>query len=207
MAEYETEEQQVEALKEWWKTNAIAVITGGILGIAALGGWRGWNWYQEEQAIKASDQYASVQAAIRDNDVETVLSQAEILRTKYTSTPYAALVTLLEAKLQAQQGDLSASAQSLRWVVEHSLQDSVQAIARIRLARVLVADNKLDEAAAIINQDMPDTYTSLINEIRGDIFLAKGETEQAMQAYDQALAPASASGVEYLQMKRNDLGS
>ena len=57
MADYETEEQQVEALKEWWKENGIAVVSGAILGIAALGGWRGWSWYQEKQANEASDLY------------------------------------------------------------------------------------------------------------------------------------------------------
>ena len=54
---------------------------------------------------------------------------------------------------------------------------------------------------------MSDAYASLTNEIRGDIFVAKGEIEQAKDAYDQAIQAASGGGVEYLQLKRNDLGS
>ncbi len=207
MADYETEEQQVEALKNWWKENGIAVISGVALGIAALSGWRGWDWYQEKQAEEASDMFANVQEAVIKNDAESLQVQSDTLRANYKSTPYAVLASLYEAKTQTEQGDLAAAAESLRWVIDHSSQDAVQNIARIRLARVLVADNKLDEAAATINRNLPKAYSSLVNEIRGDIFFAKGELEQAKQAYDQALESADASSVEFLQMKRNDLGS
>lgn len=207
MADYETEEQQVEALKEWWKQNGTAVISGAVLGIAALGGWRAWDWYQEKQATEASDIYANVQGALLQNDTESLGTEAETLREQYKSTPYAVLVTLHEAKIQSEKGDLGAAAESLRWAMDNSSQKSVQNIARIRLARVLVADSKLDEATTLINHNLPDAYASLVNEIRGDIFFAKGETEQAKQAYDQALESADANSVEYLQIKRNDLGS
>ena len=206
MADYETEEQQVEALKEWWKQNGTAVITGAVLGIAALGGWRGWDWYQEKQAMQASDMYVDVQNALIQNDAGALHDKAETLRSKFKSTPYAVLATLHEAKAQSEKGDLAAAAESLRWAIDNSSQNSVQDIARIRLARVLVADNKLDEAAAMINRNLPKAYASLVNEIRGDIFLAKGETEQAKEAYDQALESADASSVEFLRIKRNDLG-
>ena len=207
MAEYETEEQQVEALKNWWKQNGTAVITGVVLGVAALSGWRGWHWHQEKQATEASDLFATVQGTIIRNDAEALQSQANTLRTQYKSTPYAVLATLYEAKIQAEKEDLVATAKSLRWALEHSDQDTVQDTTRIRLARVLVADNKLDEAAYIIGGGLPKPYASLVNEIRGDIFVARGEIEQAKQAYDQALESVDSSGVEYLQMKRNDLGS
>ena len=101
MAEYETEEQQVEALKNWWKQNATAVITGAVLGIGALGGWRGWDWYQETQAVDASDAFAAVQELMRAGDTQSFQIQAETLRTRYASTPYAVLATLHEAKTQA----------------------------------------------------------------------------------------------------------
>ncbi len=207
MADYETEEQQVEALKQWWKENGTAVILGAVLGVAALGGWRGWDWYQEKQATEASDIFTSIQGAIVQNDSQYVHTQAETLRTQYKSTPYAVLATMHEAKLQSEKGNLEESAKSLRWAIEHSSQQSVKDIARIRLARVLVADNKLDEAAVIVDQGLPESFASLVNEIKGDIYFAKGETEQAKQAYDQALKSADASNVEYLQIKRSDLGS
>ncbi len=207
MAQYDTEEQQVEALKSWWKENGTAVIIGALLGIGALGGWRGWGWYQEKQAENASDIFASVQESMIAGDRASFREQAETLRTDYASTPYAVLATLHEAKAQAEQGDLEAAAESLRWAVKHSAQPSIRDVARIRLARVLVADHKLDAAQTVIEKEFSDGYQSLVHEIQGDILISRGEPEQAKQAYDLALESARASGVEFLQMKRDDLGS
>ncbi len=207
MAEYETEEEQVEALKNWWKENGTAVLAGAFLGVAALGGWRFWEHHQETQATEASDLFATVQESLTNGDEQALHSQAEVLQTKYDSTPYAALATLHLAKSQVEKGEIATAIESLRWVIENSKQDTVQSIARIRLARTFIADNKLEEASAAINHAIPEAYASLVNEVRGDIFVAKGEMDQAKQAYDQALESSAASGVEYLQMKRNNLGS
>ena len=207
MAEYETEEQQVEALKEWWKQNGMAVIGGAVLGISALVGWRGWNWHQEKQATEASDIFAVVQEAANKNDAGVLQEQTNALRDNYSSTPYASLAVLHQAKNNIDQGDNAAAEESLRWVIKTSKQDTVEIVARLRLARLLLADNKVDEAQAMINGEMSDAYASLANEIRGDIFVAKGEVDQAKQAYDQAMLTASGGGVEFLQLKRDDLGS
>ena len=207
MAEYETEEQQVEALKDWWKQNGLAVIGGAVLGISALIGWRGWNWHQEKQAIEASDIFSVVQEAANKNDVSALQEQTKTLRNNYASTPYASLAVLHQAKNQTEQGDIAAAEEGLRWVLKNSKQDTVQNVARLRLARLLLADNKVDQAQVMVSGGMSDAYASLENEIRGDIFVAKGEIEQAKEAYDQAMQTASGGGVEYLQLKRNDLGS
>jgi len=214
MAEYETEEEQVEAeeeqveaIKDWWKQNGMAVLGGAALGISALFGWRGWNSYQENQAAEASDIFAVVQEAANKNDTSALEEQTKTLRNDYASTPYASLAVLHEAKNKVEQGDNAAAEESLRWVIKNTKQDTVQNVARLRLARLLLAENKMDEAQAMVNTGMSDAYSSLANEIRGDIFLAKGEIEQAKEAYDQAMQSASGSDVEYLKLKRNDLGS
>ena len=206
MAAYETEEQRIEAIKNWWKHNGAFVIAGAALSIAALGGWRGWSWYQEKQAVTASDLYAEVQTAINTDDTAGLQTQVESLRTKYASTVYAALATLHEAKVQSEKNDLAMAADRLRWVIDHGKRAGLKDVARIRLARVLVADNKLKEAMTVVGHDFPKAYASLVNEIRGDIFVAEGEVKKARQAYDQAIASVDTGSVEFLQIKRNDLG-
>ena len=148
-----------------------------------------------------------MQASVNANEVDAILPQVETIRTNYKSTPYAALAALYAAKVHAHNGEMAEAERSLRWVIKNSKQNSVQDIARLRLARVLMADNKLDEAEALLSREMSEAYTSLASEIRGDIFVARGEIEQAKQAYDHALESIDANGVEYLQMKRDDLGS
>ena len=207
MAEYETEEQQVEALKDWWKQNGIAVIGGAVLGISALVGWRGWNWHQENQAIEASDVYTVVQEAVTKNDEAVLAKQVSILQEQYSSTPYASLAVLHHAKALVDKGNSSAAEENLRWVVNNSKQETVQNVARLRLARLLLADNKIEEAQSMVNAGMSEAYASLAKEIQGDIFVAKGEVEEAKKAYDEAMLTANGGGIEYLQLKRSDLGS
>ena len=207
MAEYETEEQQVEALKEWWKQNGLAIVGGAVIGISALLGWRGWDLYQEKQATEASDIFAVVQEAVISNDINAFNKQVNNLRTNYASTPYASLAVLHQAKIQIEKEDNVVAEESLRWVLKNSKQDSVQDVARLRLARLLISDDKVEQALEMVNSVISDAYASLVNEIRGDIFVVKGELEQAKGAYDQAMQEASGGGVEYLQLKRNELGS
>ena len=56
--EYETEEQQVEALKAWWAENGRAVIPGVVLGATAIGGWTLWQDRKETLAVEASDAFS-----------------------------------------------------------------------------------------------------------------------------------------------------
>ena len=89
MAEHETEEEQVRALKEWWKENGRSVIAGVVIGVGTLIGWKGWGVYQEQQAMEASDLYNNMRSAILAQNLDSVVAQAQELKDNYTSTPYA----------------------------------------------------------------------------------------------------------------------
>ena len=57
MNEYETEEQQLEALKKWWKENATSLILGLAIGVSGLFGWRYYLDQNHMHAVMASDMY------------------------------------------------------------------------------------------------------------------------------------------------------
>lgn len=109
------------------------------------------------------------------------------------------------AKLKAESNQLQEAVEQLRWVLEHSSQDTLRNIAKIRLARVLNAQAHNDQALELLSGEFPPGYSSLIEEIRGDAFRAKGDIEKARQAYTRALMGAGGDS-EYLKMKRDDLG-
>ena len=49
--EYGTEEQQAEAVKDWWVNNRVPVIAGLVIGIVLMIAWSGyksWNKTQSE---------------------------------------------------------------------------------------------------------------------------------------------------------------
>ena len=206
MAQYETEEQQVKAIKDWWKENGRSVIAGVVIGVAGIVGWKGWNAYQEQQSLAASDRYHAMRASILAQDLESVVQQAGELRDKYSSTPYASLGALLLAKAKAEQGDQAGVVDNLVWVIDNSKQDTLQAVAKLRLARVYIAQNELDKAQGLLDQEYPQAYQSLRAEIRGDLLVGRGERAAARNAYDEAITTAGEEDVDYLRMKRDNLG-
>ena len=206
MAEYETEEQQLKAIKDWWNENGRSVIAGVVIGVAGLVGWKGWNSYQEQQSLAASDRYQAMQSSILAQDLVTVVQQASELRDNYSSTPYASLGALILAKAKAEQGEPAAAVENLQWVIDNSKQDSLRAIAKLRLARMYIAQQDLDGAQDLIDQEYPQAYRSLWAEIRGDLLARRGDLAAARSAYDEAIAAAENEDVVYLQMKRDNLG-
>jgi predicted negative regulator of RcsB-dependent stress response len=204
MAAY-SDDEQVEALKRWWDENGRSVLVGVLIGFVALLGWRGWVNYQENKSAAASTHYAKLQTAVERNDTKAITAVAKVLEESFASTPYAALAALQLARLYAEANDLKASEAQLRWAIEHSPQESVEILAKLRLARVLTAEGKLDAALSIVAEPFPLAYTSLVEEIRGDALAAMGKIKQARQAYDRALLTATGD-TEYLRLKRNNLG-
>jgi predicted negative regulator of RcsB-dependent stress response len=205
LASYHSDEEQVEALTRWWRENGRSVLAGVIIGVGALLGWRGWVTYQDNQAAAASLHYAELREAVARADVQALEQSARTLEDSFASTPYAALAALALAKVKAEAGDLKAAAAQLRWAMENSPQAVVRDLASLRLARVLNAQGKYAETLELLARGFPASYTSLVEEIRGDALAAQGKIDAARQAYDRALLTASGD-VKYLRMKRADLG-
>ena len=120
--QFETEEQQVEALKKWWNENGKQVLLGVALGLGALGGWKFYVDHQQGQAENASDLYE--QALVADDkesgekaDVNQIV---EKLNSNYSNTPYAAVTELVAAKKNYQAGDIETALQNLSWVIDNA---------------------------------------------------------------------------------------
>lgn len=206
MAHYETEEERIEAIRKWWKDNGTSILAGAVLGIGGLLGWKAWVSYQHGRAEAASAHYAGLRQAAQAGSLEQATRELAMLQADYAATPYAALGALELARLKAEAGDLEGAAEQLRWALEHGDQEALRHTARLRLARVLVAQGHSDEALALLTEPLPEVYTSLVEEIKGDALAAKGELEKARAAYNLAILSARGD-TEFLRMKLDDLGS
>lgn len=204
MAENETEEQQIDAIKEWWNKNGNAVIVGATLGIGALVGWKGWGAYTEQQYLLASDRYAAMQESILQQDIDAVLVQAQELKKDYSSTPYAALASLMLAKSHAENVEYQEALTHLQWVVDNAKQETLRSIAKLRMIRLHIVEDRLDQAQALLNESYPISFASLKEELRGDWHVSRGEFEEARAAYDSAIATAAEDQIDYLIMKRDN---
>ncbi len=207
MADYETEEQQVEALKKWWADNGRAVLLGIGLGLALIFGWRAWQGHQLSVAQEASGAYTEVMASLEKNDDgKDFLSKIDALKSDHGGSSYAAMASLAEARYHVEQNNLEGAEAALRWAVDQGAFSELKSIARMRLARVLNAQDKHDDALDVLEKVSSQAYAGQVDEIRGDIFLDKGDAAQALTAYRRAQDSGGRTiSAQTLQMKLDDL--
>jgi predicted negative regulator of RcsB-dependent stress response len=189
MVAHETEEQQIEALKKWWKENGSSIITGLLLGLAVLFGARSWFAYQERTAENASNIYTTLMTALNNGEHAVVTQKAGMLIADYSGSPYASLAALAVARVKLEQDELEAARAQLQWALDNAGTTGIRETARLRLVRVLTAEGKYDEAEALINQaGASEAYAPLYRELHGDIHLARGDRASARAEYEHALA-------------------
>lgn len=208
MEEFESEDQQIEAIKKWWKENGVSLLLGLGIGVGALLGWREYLAYQTDHSAAASDLYQAVQTQVAQNRLDDAhINKADIIRNEYSDTPYAALASMAQAKYEFEHGDIDSALMHLRWASENSTEPDVQHVAKLRLARILIARKKYGEAETILLESYPAAFTAGYEELKGDLHVAKGEIAQARVAYDKAINATDGNASRWLRLKRQDLGS
>ena len=160
-----------------------------LLGIAAYNGWR---WYEREQSRTAAGAYGQLEQAVQARDAAKVQTLANSIVEHYGRTTYAVMAALQAAKLNAETGELAKAAEQLQWVIDESGHEELKAIARVRLAGVLLDEKKYDAALQALVFDAPAAYLPTVLDRRGDVLLAQNKTEEARAAYKDALAKADA---------------
>jgi predicted negative regulator of RcsB-dependent stress response len=199
-----TDEEKLEQIKKWWGENGGSIITGIVLGLAVLFGTKAWFSYQERTAQTASNLYTVLMSAMESGDAAVVSQKTGVLISEYSDTPYAALGALALAKEKIKAGDLPAAQAQLEWVLENSPSDIMRDTARLRLARVLIALENLDGAETLLSQAVTgNAFDPLYTEVRGDVYVARGNIAAANQAYQEALAATAAGspGQHMLELK------
>nr|VFJ42388.1 MAG: Putative negative regulator of RcsB-dependent stress response [Candidatus Kentron sp. DK]VFJ45426.1 MAG: Putative negative regulator of RcsB-dependent stress response [Candidatus Kentron sp. DK] len=210
MNTYESEQEQLEALQKWWKENGRAVIAGLLIGAVAIIGWTSWRVYTAQQAENASLQYEQLVATAKRNQQEKAIEQGERLIEEFPGSGYAGLASLVIAKVAFQQDDVEKAKTYLRWAIDQGEPVAIKQIARIRLARLLADEKKGEEAITLLNGDTGE-FTSLYEEVRGDILLlGQDNPADARAAYERSTAMSilsSGQSRSRLQTKLNDLGN
>ncbi len=202
---YETEEQQLEAVKRWWKENGQSTIIGLILGIAIILGFNYWKEQKRAQAEQASAFYSELVQSIETEKIDSADKLAEKIKDQYPKTEYASYSQLLLAKLKAQQGDL-VSAKSILQNVAAGSNKELSNIAKIRLVRLMLATGEYEKGLELVNSVDPATSASFsgnYDELVGDLYVALDRVDQARSSYQKAIESGYRSPL--LQIKIDDL--
>ena len=211
MATYDLEEQeQLAALKAWWKDNGSMVTSVVSLVLIVFAAWQGWNYYQRSQAAQASGLYDAVQKAASANDLKLVRESAGAVLEQFPRTTYAAMAALVSAKTHFQGGDLKTAHAQLVWVAENAKDEALQDIARLRLVNVMLDEKAYDEALKVLDAKHGPAFDAQFLAARGDVLVAQGKKEEAANAYKTALDKVDAKDAgqrAYIQMRLDALGA
>lgn len=204
---YNTEEQQVEAIKRFWKQNGVSIIAGVVIGLAGLYGFR---FYQAQQVASIqgqSSQYAALvdKIAAEGTDKSAWLIEAQTFIEANAKSSYAVLTALLAAKEAVLAKDYVVAEKQLAWVIANTKTPEIIAVATLRLARVQTEQANYTAALATLNATLPKSFTAQQQELKGDVLLKSGDEVKAKAAYQAALAAAEEGKNPLLQVKLNEL--
>jgi predicted negative regulator of RcsB-dependent stress response len=202
---YETEEEQLDAVKRWWKENGQSTIIGLVLGIAIILGWNYWQEHKKAQTGQASALYSQLIQAMAADKKDSAEKLAERIQEHYPKTEYAAYSGLLLAKLKVQQGDLVKAKTILKDIAAGSNKE-LSNIAKIRQVRLMLASGEYEQGLQLINDVDPASSSSFsgnYDELVGDLYVALDRLDQARSSYQKALENGYNSPL--LQFKIDDL--
>lgn len=185
---YDLEEQeQLASIKAWWNQYGNLITWVLIIALAAYAGWSGWTYYQRNQAAQAGQLYEELQKAVDAKDNAKVQRAAADMTGKFGKTAYAQMGALAAAKSAFEAKDLNTAKAQLQWVIDNGLDSEYKAVARIRLAGVLLDEKAYDDALKALVADFPPAFAGAAADRKGDILVAQEKIDDARAAYKLAL--------------------
>ncbi len=209
MEVYDSEREQIEAIKKWWKENGKAVVTGLVLGLVALVGWQQWSAYTTSARETASIEYNLMMQALEQGDSEGARQRGLRILGEYGSTPYATLAALGLARLAVESDDLAAARAHLQLVIDTAAQEEIGHVARVRLARLMIAEQQPGQALKLLEAAEAGGFAALYDEIKGDAHAAMGNAAKARAAYERAISAYEEEGADtsFVKIKLDELGT
>jgi len=212
--EYLSEREQADQLRQWLRENWIWIVAGVAL---TLGGYYGVRWWESRQAsrsLEAGQRFAAMLDAIGSNRRDEGLRIAGEVTGEYADTPYADQATLVLARLDVDSGNLAGAEKRLAAIAKDSRDPDLRLVARLRLARVQLAQGRYDDALATLHAVTEASAGPRVLELEGDVKLAQGDKKAALEAWRKAQAAVAASpdgagqlDAELLQLKIDELSA
>jgi predicted negative regulator of RcsB-dependent stress response len=211
-----SEEEQLEVLKRWWKDYGKTVIITVVVAVAGYFAYTAWQDQKRQNAEDASEVYEQLVKLVNtepgkvmtDADKATASHLAKELKDADSKSMYAHSAAFFLAKIAVQDNKLDVAADELKWVLSAKPDAATEQLARLRLARVLTAQQAYDDALAQLSPEPAAAYAAEYAEARGDILKLQGDLDAARTAYEKALAttdPQQQERYMLLQMKVDDL--
>lgn len=184
---YDLEEQeQLASLKAFWAKYGNVLTWVVIAALASYAGYNYWNAHVRAQSTEASGLYDELLLSVQAKDNTKAQRIATDIKNKYGSTAYAEMAALGAAKTAFDANDLKTAKAQLQWVIDKG-DDTYKAIARLRMAGVLLDEKAYDESLKLVAAVTAPQFAGEAADRKGDILAAQNKLAEARTAYLAAL--------------------
>lgn len=209
MATYNLEEQdKIDSMKSWWESYGTSIIVVVSVLIASYAGTQGWQYYQHQQRTQAADLYVLLQQVQQSEDAVKINDAAHLLLEGYPSSGYAPRAAMIAALANVDAGDIKAAKGNLQWVLDNAKEEELKDLVRLRLAGLLLDEEKYNEALKLLDTRHGEAFAGLYADLKGDINVAAGQNVEAQLAYQTAINLLGTNNNYHniVQMKLDALG-
>ena len=165
-----------ERVRSWLWKNGASILGGEVIAIGAIAGWQ---WYQDQGGKLASANVEVPEGPCRACS-RTLTTPPRRSRRSKPARPASTATSRQLAKAQVDAGKNEEALATLRNV---KVEGDLQRVVDQRVARLLVATGKSDEAIKLLGSA---TDSSSL-EIHGDALMAQGKRDDARAQYEKAL--------------------
>ncbi len=180
------EQEQLDELKHFWKQYGNLITWVLIVVLGAFAAWNGYQYWQRSQAAQASVMYDEIARAVQSGETARIDRSLADMKDRFGSTTYAQQAGLLAAKAYYDKGNVDAARATLTWVADKASDPGYQAVAKLRLAGILLEKKAYDEALQQVSGAFPKDFAGLVADRRGDILTAQGKKAEAKTEYEKA---------------------
>ena len=180
------EQEQLDELKHFWKQYGDLITWVLIAVVGAFAAWYGYQYWQRSQAAQASVMYDEIDRAVKAGDTARLDRSLADMKERFGNTTYAQQAGLLAGQAYYEKGNVDAARAALNWVAEKASDPGYQAVAKLRIAGILLEKKAYAEALQQLAGDFPKDFAGLVGDRRGDILMAQGKKAEAKAEYEKA---------------------
>ena len=187
-----TDEQQLDNVKSFFQKYGSAIVTGILIALIAFFGWEYWQkkTLAENQNATAKVQQLMDDANVANGDAKIITalgaSAAKIVKDNPDSVQ-AIQSQMVMAKLAYEKNDYALAERELKKVENSKIKDiGLLQVVKIKLADAQLAQKKYDDALKTLSAVTDPAFQATAEELKGDIYVAKSDINNAQKAYQVA---------------------
>ena len=183
---FDNDEQQSEHFKNFYNLHKFKIFSAIAVFLVAFFAYQYLESVNQSNDEEASQLFQDVLVS-KIGNIDEIKSKVGMLQNDFSNSPYAARASIYYSKLLVETGDYSAAAKELIWASGDNIEPSIQSLANYLLGNLYLVEKKLDEALEVANKIITEGYIGLANDLKGDIYIALGDKENAIKSYELAL--------------------